>query len=166
MKIRCLTSEDWQIWKSFRLAALKDSPQSFASSYEEEVNWSDLDFQEGLNNNAIFGAFMESKLIGSAGFYRLTLGKANHKGVIWGIYTHPDYRGRGVASALIGEIKIHASHLGLIQLHLTSILVNVASLKLYQKLGFKIYGTEARSLRMNDVFFDEHLMVLDLTKKD
>lgn len=164
MKIRCLTSDDWKIWKPFRLAALKNSPQSFASSYEEEVNWSDLAFQEGLNHNTVFAALEEKKLIASAGFYRLDSLKTKHKGIIWGMYTHPDYRGRGVASALIQEIVIHARDLGVIQVHLTPITNNLAAIKLYQKLGFEIYGTEPRALKMGDVFFDEHLMMLDLTK--
>ncbi|MBY0377838.1 MAG: GNAT family N-acetyltransferase, partial [Gammaproteobacteria bacterium] len=68
------------------------------------------------------------------------------------------------ASALIQEIKNHAGNLGLTQLHLTPISSNLAALQLYQKLGFEIYGTEPRALRMGDIFFDEHLMVLDLTK--
>ena len=33
----------------------------------------------------------------------------------------------------------------------------------YQKQGFKIYGTEPRALKIGDTFFDEHLMILDLT---
>ena len=39
MKIKILAQEDWKIWRSFRLEALKNSPESFGSSYEEEVNW-------------------------------------------------------------------------------------------------------------------------------
>ena len=165
MKIRCLTSEDGRIWKSFRLAALKNSPDSFSSSYEEESAWSDLAFQDGLNKSRIFAAFIEDNLVGSAGFYRLGPAKINHKGVIWGMYTHPDYRKSGIASALIQEIKHHADHLGLAQLHITAIANNVAAIKLYQKLGFKIYGTEPRALKVGNVFFDEHLMVLDLREK-
>ena len=54
MKIRLLTQEDWQPWKLFRLEALKNSLMSFGSSYEEEANWSDLDFQNGLTKSDIF----------------------------------------------------------------------------------------------------------------
>lgn len=162
MKIRRLVPEDWQIWKPFRLMALKNSPDSFCSSYEEEVSWSDLAFQEGLNKNTVFGAFIDGNLIGSAGFYRLDGLKTNHKGVIWGMYTHPDYRGCGVASTLIQEIIDHAHHLGVIQLYLTPITNNLAAIQLYQKFGFEIYGTEPRALKVGDVFFGEHLMVLDL----
>lgn len=36
--IKQLIAEDWKIWKELRLEALKDLPESFGSSYEEEVN--------------------------------------------------------------------------------------------------------------------------------
>jgi len=52
-----------------------------------------------------------------------------------------------------------------LQLHLTVVTTNLGAIKLYQKHGFKIYGTEPRALKIGDVFFDEHLMVLDLTKE-
>ena len=39
MKIRMLTQDDWKLWKSFRLEALKNSAESFGSSYGEELNW-------------------------------------------------------------------------------------------------------------------------------
>jgi hypothetical protein len=68
MKIRILKQEDWKIWKSFRLEALKNSPENFGSSYEEELNWSDLDFQSALIKSDIFGAFIDNSLASCAGF--------------------------------------------------------------------------------------------------
>ena len=57
MKIRLLAQDDWKIWRQLRLEALQYSPESFGSSYEEESNWSDTDFQKGLSTSNIFGAF-------------------------------------------------------------------------------------------------------------
>ena len=48
-----------------------------------------------------------------------------------------------------------------IQLHLTVVTHNRAAVKLYEKNGFRIYGTEPRSLKIGDNFYDEHLMVLE-----
>lgn len=164
MKIRVLTPEDWNIWKQFRLDALKNSPDSFGSSYEEELNWSDSDFRDGLNKNTILGSFIDGTLVASVAFYRLNGSKTKHRGVIWGMYTEPKYRGQGVASALIQTIITHAkSHV--IQLHLTCVTNNLRAIKFYHKHGFKIYGTEPRALKNDDSFFDEHLMVLDLTEE-
>ena len=48
-----------------------------------------------------------------------------------------------------------------IQLHLTVVTSNTAAVKLYEKNGFRIYGTEPRSLKISDVFYDEHMMILE-----
>lgn len=164
MKIKILAKKDWKLWKSFRLAALKNSPESFGSSHEEELNWPDSGFQDSLASSDIFGAFIDNSLVSCAGFYSLNSEKTKHRGVIWGMYTLPEYRGQGVASALIQEIITHAKS-RVIQLHLTCVTSNLGAITLYQKQGFKIYGTEPRALKIGDTFFDEHLMILDLTKE-
>ena len=162
MKIRILKQEDWKIWKSFRLEALKNSPENFGSSYEEELNWSDLDFQSALTKSDIFGAFIDNSLASCAGFYSLNSVKTKHRGFIWGMYTQPEYRGQGIASALIQTI-INYANSRVTQLHLTCVTGNLGGVALYQKHGFKIYGTEPNALKIGDTFFDEYLMILDLT---
>ena len=162
MKIRLLTQDDWKIWRQFRLEALQNSPENFGSSYEEELNWSNTDFQEALNKNTIFGAFDNHAIIACAGFYSLIHLKTKHRGVIWGMYTRPEYRGRGIASALIQAVITYASS-RVAQLHLSCVTNNFNAIAFYQKHGFKVYGTEPRALKIDDVFFDEHLMILDLT---
>ena len=47
------------------------------------------------------------------------------------------------------------------QLHLTVVTTNEGALKLYEKNGFRVYGTEPRSLKVNEHYYDEHLMVLE-----
>lgn len=85
--------------------------------------------------------------------------KVKHRGILWGMYTKPEYRRHGMASSLIKTIVIHAKN-HVKQLHLTCVTINTSAIALYQKQGFKVYGTEPNSLRVGDRFFDEHLMVL------
>ncbi len=158
MKIRLLTAEDWQIWKEIRLEALQNSPENFGSSYEEECDWPDLEFQNGLNRSHIFGAFIENYLVACAGFYTLNFIKTQHRGVIWGMYTRPEYRKQGIASALMQHVIADARS-KVSQLHLTCVTSNHGAIQFYQKQGFKIYGTEPRALKVGDKFLDEHLMV-------
>lgn len=164
MKIRLLTVDDWRIWKDIRLEALQNSPENFGSAYEEESTWSDAEFQDGLTKSNIFGAFIDNKLAACAGFYSLTSLKTKHRGVIWGMYTRSEYRKQGVASALIQTVITHAKN-HVIQLHLTCVTNNLGGIRFYQKQGFKIYGTEPRAFKIGDIFYDEHLMVLDLTEQ-
>jgi hypothetical protein len=72
MNIKILVPEDWEIWKEFRLDALKNSPESFGSSYAEESKWSDKDFQTNISKNTLFCLFIDSAIVASAGFYRFT----------------------------------------------------------------------------------------------
>ncbi|MCX7116356.1 MAG: GNAT family N-acetyltransferase [Legionellales bacterium] len=149
MKIRMLTQEDSQPWKLLRLEALKNLPESFGSSYEEEVNWPDLDFQNSLTKSDIFGVFVDNSLVSCAGFYSLNSAKTKHRGVIWGMYTRPECKGQGIASALIQTIINHAKSL-VTQLHLTCVTSNIGAVAFYQKHGFKIYVTEPRALKMGE----------------
>ena len=79
------------------------------------------------------------------------------------MYTKPEHRGNGIASTLIESVILY-SKTHVIQLHLTCVTTNPGAMKLYQKFGFEVYGTEPRALKIGDAFFDEHLMVLDLTR--
>jgi RimJ/RimL family protein N-acetyltransferase len=161
MKIRLLTIDDLSSYKSLRLEALKQVPEAFVSSYEEEINYSQKDWEVGFAKSNIFGAFIEGLLVGSAGFYRLNTQKTKHRGVLFAVYVKPTARGQGMASALVDVIITHAQ-LQVSQIHLACVTTNLTAVKLYEKHGFKIYGTEPRALKIGDAFFDEYLMVLNL----
>ena len=132
MKIRTLITEDWKIWKQFRLEALKNSPESFGSSWEEESRWPDSEFQDCFTKNTIFGVFIENRLVASAAFYSLNGLKTKHRGVIWGMYTKPEYREQGIASALM-QALISFAKLRVIQLHLTCVTKNLHAIRFYNK---------------------------------
>lgn len=161
MHIRLLHQEDLRHWAALRLEALRNAPASFGSSFEEEDQWSLLEFEKRLLKNKIFGAFLNDQLVGSAGLYKLDHIKTKHKGILWGMYIKPEYRRRGIADALLVEVINGARDL-VIQLQLTCATNNPVAIRLYQKHGFKIYGTEPSSLKIDDIFYDEALMVLKL----
>ena len=162
LNIRLLNNQDTDLWKSLRLYALQNSPESFGSSYEEEMNYTKDDWKKGLRNSDVFGAFIDGTLVGNAGFFSLNSLKTKHRGVLWGMFTKPEYRGKGIANDLISAVITHAKS-RVIQLHLTCVTSNLGALKLYEKYVFTIYGTETRALKIGNNFFDEHLMILNLT---
>lgn len=159
MNIKLLDQKNWQEWKEIRLDALHHVPDAFASSFEEESLWSDEKFKLALDQNTIFGAFINNQLIGCAGFYQLNLLKTRHRGVIWGMYIKPEYRKKGIGEKLLDAIVKHAKPL-VMQLHLTVVTTNEKAIKFYQQYGFKIYGIEPRSLKIGDHFYDEYFMFL------
>ncbi|MBD2108710.1 GNAT family N-acetyltransferase [Nodosilinea sp. FACHB-13] len=170
MEIRFLNSEDIAAYRDLRLHALKESPTAFASSYEQEAQFSLADFAARLrpNNDAaggIFGAFSDrTQLIGMLGFSREHRPKRAHVGSLWSMYVLPEFRGQRVGSSLLDRAIAHARGLdGLRQIVLSVTAGNVAASALYQSRGFEIFGLERDSLCIDGTYFDEEYLVLRLT---
>lgn len=160
MIIRLLEKEDWKQFKAIRLEALFECPEAFGSSFEEESNLSDAEFEQNFKKSTIFGAIQNNQLVGCAGFFICSLSKMSHRGVIFSMYIQNGYRGLGIGDALLKAVITHAKN-RVMQLHLTVVTTNQTALKLYQKNGFRIYGTEPRALKIGDQFYDEHMMILE-----
>jgi RimJ/RimL family protein N-acetyltransferase len=159
MQIRRLTENDWVLWKAFRVIALNNAPEAFASSLEEEQSLPDRQFQDWLKRNFVLGAFVSGHLIGSAGFFILDFSKERHRGVLFGVNVMPEYRNQGVAQKLVQEVVDRAKS-EVLQLHLKVVSTNAAAIRVYEKSGFKYYGVEPRSLKIGDRFYDENMMIL------
>lgn len=48
---------------------------------------------------------------------------------------------------------------------LTCTTTNSSAFNLYQKLGFNLYGTDNQSIKVNNTFYDEYLMVKDFNTR-
>ena len=87
--------------------------------------------------------------------------KEAHKGLLWGMYVHPDARGAGVARRLVEAVIAHARpHVELIQLSV--VVGNEQARRLYARLGFVEYGVEKNSLKYRGRYYDEILMAKQL----
>ncbi len=159
MNIRLLREEDWRIWKAFRRETLLHFPLSFSSSMQEEEKLNDEQFKNWITRHTIYGAFREEELIGSVGFFKLDCSKERHRGVLFGMNVLLPYQRRGLGGELMKTILQHARE-HVLQLHLTVISTNKTAVRLYERHGFKIYGTEPRSLQFEGHFYDHHLMAL------
>lgn len=158
--VRPLAAEDAAAFRALRLLGLEESPEAFGSSHAAEKDRSVESFAQSIANGHVTGGFLQDRLVGVAGFYAMAQEKAAHRGVLWGVYVHPQARGQGVATAVLTAAIDHA-RTRVLQLHL-SVTTTGQAVRLYQRLGFVIYGTEPRALRIGDRYLDEHLMVLQL----
>jgi RimJ/RimL family protein N-acetyltransferase len=170
MQIRMLTEDDADEWWDLRLRSLQEEPHSFAESAEEHQRKS-LDTvreffrQTKPDEKFVVGGFDNGELAAMAGFYRQQHAKFRHKGTIWGVYVRPESRGHGVAKALLGEvIRIASQSAGLEQITLIVAATTQPAKRVYSYLGFKLYGTEPRSLKAGDEYVDDELMVLFLDR--
>lgn len=88
MYIRRLTASDTQPYSDIRLKALKDHPDAFAVSYEEEKEWPSEKFKARLEagNAIVLGAFEKDRLIGILKISKHPLFKLRHIAVIGSMY--------------------------------------------------------------------------------
>jgi ribosomal protein S18 acetylase RimI-like enzyme len=163
MIVRQLVADDAEAFRSIRLDGLREAPEAFGSTYDAESGLTVEAFAHSLTRSYVAGAHIDGALVGVAGFYVLEGPKTSHRGNIWGVYVRPAARARGVGGALIGNVLAHAAQ-HVLQVHLSVVTENRAVVAFYQRLGFAIYGTEPRSLKVGDRFYDEHLMVRQLDR--
>lgn len=162
--IRPLTAADATAYRTLRLQALRDHPEAFGASHEDEAARS-LDATakrlDGGPLNCVFGAFAGDDLVGTAGFVVPNRSaKSRHKGLLVGVHVAPAHRGHGLGRALVAAVIDHArAHVVLLQAAVG--IANAPALRLYESLGFRHYGREDKALCVDGVFVDEALIVLD-----
>ncbi len=157
-EIRRIKSEEWEIWKEFRLAALQESPLSFGNTYEREKHFTEDYWKQGLETSEIYGVFSGSTLIGCAGLVGYDFAQMQHKKRLFGVYVVPASRGTGIADALMRAVLEQAKG-KVLQITLGVKSVNERAIGFYKKHGFEVYGIEPRACKMGDIFYDDTLMV-------
>ena len=162
--IRRLTRDDGEAYRAIRLEALTNHPEAFAVSPEAFASRSLDDLRAQMDRQAFFGAETDDgELAGIIAYFRDTGERERHRGWLIQVYLKPSMRGTGCAEALIEAAVAHA-RTEVLQVHLGVGTQNAPAIRLYQKAGFAIYGTDLRALFVNGRYIDEHLMVRFLDK--
>jgi RimJ/RimL family protein N-acetyltransferase len=169
LEIRPLTEADALAWRELRLRMLREHPDVFGSSWEEFERQSLEEVAQRMRernsppDNALFGAFLDGKLIGSTGLHREEGAKDRHKAMIWGVYSAPETRGGGVGRALMAAAIARARETpGLERVILAVATHNKAARALYVSLGFTVWGLERHALKLPDRYIDEEYFALEL----
>lgn len=165
-KIVRLTSADAAVFRELRLEGLRDHPEAFGASWDDEATHSEAQFSSRLDDAVVFGVRSADgmRLDGIVGVYQPEAAKTKHKAVIWGMYVRLSARRAGVGAVLLKAAIEHAT-LMVEEVNITVGLDNTAALKLYELAGFKVYGVELRALKIGDQYYDEALMSLPLSKR-
>ncbi|MDQ0657689.1 GNAT family N-acetyltransferase [Paenibacillus sp. W2I17] len=158
--IRNIQRDEADIYWPLRLEALKTHPEAFGASFELSIQLPMSEVQERIHNEPddyILGAYtVEGTLAGMMGFKREYGLKLRHKGMIWGVYVAPPYRGSGLASLLLREVLDRGRHLeGIKQINLSVVTTNESARRLYERYGFEVYGIERNALEVYGQGYDE-----------
>jgi RimJ/RimL family protein N-acetyltransferase len=161
-RLRRLETHDVDSYRELRLEGLKNHPEAFGSSWEDEAGKPASWWAERLETSTVFGGWIgDSPLLGVAGLHVHAATKLRHKGVLWGMYVRTDARGTGLAAALVQRVIEQARPL-VEEICLTVVASNAAAHRLYSAAGFEQYGFDRRALKVGDEYYDEVLMALSL----
>lgn len=167
--IRQLQSDEIPEMQRLRRDALESEPLAFGATVEDDPALDSAFVARSISDPssaAIFVAFVSGTAVGMAGVVRQTRQKIRHRAQIWGMFVQPPSRGRGIGSALLDAATRHArSWSGVLQLDLSVTSSALAAIHLYERVGFRAWGSEPRALGWNGTYVDEHHLVLALSPK-
>jgi ribosomal protein S18 acetylase RimI-like enzyme len=166
--IRDLRPEDAVSYREFRVRAIREHPDVFGRTPDEVPSVDTLAeyfrVDVGSAQDLTLGAFEGEVLVGMAGCHRERLAKQRHIAFIWGVYVVPERRRGGLARQLVVAAMERArTWNGVESLWLDVTTVNPAARALYASLGFRGVAIKPRALKVDVRYYDEELMVFDLT---
>lgn len=165
IQFRPVHADEWRAFQTLRLRSINETPLAIYPTLAEERERSPEQIRAKIAQTAfqvVYGAYEAETLVGIAGLRREPLVQVAHKGVLWGVYLHPDHRRGGVARGLLQALFDHARAEGVTQIHLNVNVENARAAGLYRSMGFDTYGREPKAMQVNGQYYDEELMLLQL----
>ena len=169
MEIRLLNESDAEAYSHLRLRMLREHPEAFVSSHEEEthkpLSWTRdrLKARDITPVRFLLGAFsQDGRLLGSVGLSVEEKLKQRHKAFLFGMFTEPEERNKGLGRALLTECLGRAGQIpGLEQVYLTVTGGNAAE-RLYASVGFEPFGIEQHAIKCDGRYYPKVYMALQL----
>ena len=167
MNIRQLAAHDAPVYQPLRLRALREHPEAFGSSLEDELplplEQVARQLEDTSGNSVSFGAWLDGQLVGIVSLYRSPRLKTRHKALLGGMYVTPEARGNRIGKALLEHTLSYARTMdGLEDVTLAVTVGNDAARRLYLGAGFVPYGVEPRYIKLGNRYFDIEWMILSL----
>ena len=142
--IRTLGPEDWQAYRAIRLRALLEAPDAFCSTLAREEALAPDTWAARVAQSVVSG--IDCPLVADAGgeFVALAWAKldADDAGIVnlFQMWVAPEWRGRGVAEALLRHAIDWAEARGARAVQLGVNCANGAAVSLYARAGFVTVG--------------------------
>ena len=169
LAVRSLAPADAAQYRALRLRALREHPQAFTSSFEEEqarpLDWSAQRLAASAErpHDFFLGAFAHGALLGMLGLQGRYRPKERHNASVVGMYVAPELAGQGAGTALLRELITRAGACeDLEQIDLTVTEGNGRAQGIYERCGFTVCGTLPRAIKVGDRYYGKVHMVLRL----
>ncbi|MCD0163666.1 GNAT family N-acetyltransferase, partial [Deinococcus sp. 6YEL10] len=110
------------------------------------------------------GAFVDGELLGLLTLVREAAPPLAHRVNVYGVSVAPPARGQSVGAALVqAGVELARSWVGVTSLHLAVMDSQPAARRLYERAGFRVWGTQPDAVRRDGRMYTEHWLSLDLT---
>ena len=145
--VRRATLDDLQVLFEYEQGVISAERPYDPTLADDPISYYDLPKLISSNDAEVVVANTESQIVGCG--YALVK-KARHYldhsayAYLGFMYTHPDFRGRGVNSKILDFLKSWSTEKGLAEIRLTVYDENISAIKAYEKYGFKKHITEMR----------------------
>jgi len=171
IEIRPLTANDAAEYHAVRLRALRESPESFGSSYEDErdmpldVIQKRIESMRSPTARVSLGAFVDGSLVGVVTCVQEGRPKTRHKATVLGMFVAPEARGRGIGRQLIERtIEEARSWPNVARLTLSVVERATAARSLYVSVGFRPFGREVDGFRQDGYSDTVESLALELSE--
>ncbi|WP_457206686.1 GNAT family N-acetyltransferase [Nocardioides sp. P5_C9_2] len=137
--IEHLGPDDWRDFREIRMRALADAPTAFGITLAEVEDQPEDVWRDRLTQGDPILAVRDDERLVAMGAGWLPPETPDTM-MVWGMWTAPEARGRGLASTLLDRLVDHARERGLavVELHVTE--GNDTARRLYEECGFLATG--------------------------
>lgn len=168
--VRQLAVDDFEGFYDLRREGLIANPEAFLTTLEQfEQTARDEELARFKRSTltpdrTIFGAFDGKNLIGMLGLFQLDP-PLNQRAFLWGMFTRPDHRGRGVGRRLVVTALEHVDQLlDVTEVALAVLEGNKEVISFYKKYGFDLFKPEAGDPLLEGALANEFHMIYRVNK--
>jgi ribosomal-protein-alanine N-acetyltransferase len=115
------------------------------------VQWDYYDFKASLKD--VFRLYLNRLEHNIVGFIIACCNKLSQRGIIIRLAVHPDYRGQGIATALIQDCFEQLKNMDLHEVELDVNIINAGAVCLYKRVGFQVVQVVSPSAEEDDSFY-------------
>lgn len=136
VRLRHVRSDDWRSHRDIRLEMLRDAPDAFWFTVDDEAGLTESDWRQRIEQVWLVHARDASGVLGSAGLGAHWEPERADAVTLFGMYVAPRGRGRGVGAALVRAVLDEARRRGHAEVILEVASNNAPAIALYERCGF------------------------------